>query len=132
MGKGHLSLGKTILTVEPGKGGEGSFVSRKTVEPGRGGEGYFVSRNNDSKCRTREKEGGGHLSLGTIILKGRGHLSIGTMFVTVEPRRAGRGHLSLGTIILGWGGGHLSLGTIILFQVHRERGRGGVMGVICL
>ena len=36
-----------------------------------------------------------------------------------------RGHL-------GGGGGHLSLGTIILFQVHRERGWGGVMGVICL
>ena len=32
----------------------------------------------------------------------------------------------------GGGGGHLSLGTIILFQVHRERGRGGVMRVICL
>ena len=52
------------------------------------------------------------------------------MIVAVEPRRVGRGHLSLGTIILG--GGHLSLGTITLFQVHRERGRGGVMGVICL
>ena len=59
MGKGHLSLGKTILTVEPGRGEVGSFVSRKTVEPGRGGEGSSVSRNNDSNCRTREKEGGG-------------------------------------------------------------------------
>ena len=71
MGKGHLSLGKTILTVEPGRGGEGSFVSRKTVELGRGGEGSSVSRNNDSNCRTREKKReGGHLSLGTIILRG--------------------------------------------------------------
>ena len=71
MGKGHLSLGKTILTVQPGRGREGSFVSRKTVEPGRGGEGSSVSRNNDSNCRTREKKReGGHLSLGTIILGG--------------------------------------------------------------
>ena len=55
------------------------------------------------------------------------------MIVAVEPRRAGRGYLSLGTIIRGGGGGHLSLGTITLFQVHRKRGRGGVMGVIfCL
>ena len=54
-----------------------SLVSRKT--------------DNDSNCRTREKEGGGHLSLETMIL-------------TVEPQRTGRGHLSLGTIILGGGG----------------------------
>ena len=73
MGKGHLSLGKT---VEPGRGGEGSFVSRKTVQ----GE-----------------VGKGHLSLGTMILTvepGRkregGHLSLGTMILTVEPGR-GRG-----------------------------------------
>ena len=52
MGRGHLSLGTMILTVESGRGGEGSFVSR----------------NNDSNCRTREKEGGGYLSIGTIIL----------------------------------------------------------------
>ena len=56
MGRGHLSLGTMILTVEAGKGGEGSFVSRiLTVESGRGREGSFVSRNNDSNCRTREK-----------------------------------------------------------------------------
>ena len=54
MGKGHLSLGKTILTVEPGRGGEGSFVSRKIVEPGRGGGGSSVSMNNDCNCRTTE------------------------------------------------------------------------------
>ena len=84
-----MSLGKTILTVEPGRGGEGSFVSRKIVEPGSGGEGSSVSRNNDSNCKTREKERGGHLSLGAMILtitrerEGRGHLSIGTMIVTV-------------------------------------------------
>ena len=47
MGRRHLSLGTMILTVEPGRGGEGSFVSR----------------NNDSNCRTMGKEGGGHLSL---------------------------------------------------------------------
>ena len=76
MGKGHLSLGTMILTVKPGRKREG---------------GSFVSRNNDSNCRTGEREG-------------RGHLSVGTMIVTVEPRRAGRGHLSLGTIILGEGG----------------------------
>ena len=39
VGKGHLSLGTMILTVEPGRGGEGSFVSR----------------NNDSNCRTRDR-----------------------------------------------------------------------------
>ena len=50
MGRGHLSLGTMILTVEPGKGGKGSFVSRK----------------NDSNCRTREREGRGHLSLGKL------------------------------------------------------------------
>ena len=83
-----MSLGTLILTVEPGRGGEGSFVSR----------------NNDSNCRTRERGGG------------RGHSSLGTMILGVERR-----------------GGHLSLGTITLFQVHcRERGRGGVMGAICL
>ena len=48
---------------------------------------------------------------------GKGHLSLGTMILTVEPGRKREG-------------GHLSLGTIILFPVHRERGRGGVMGVI--
>ena len=82
MGKGHLSLGKTILTVEPGRGGEGSFISRKTVEPGRVGEG--------------------HLTLGTMIVTveprraDRGHLSLGTIILW----EAGGGHLSLGTIIL--------------------------------
>ena len=50
VGRGHLSLGTMILTVEPGKGGKGSFVSRK----------------NDSNCRTREREGRGHLSLGKL------------------------------------------------------------------
>ena len=81
---------------------------------------------------------------------GRGHLSLGTMILTVKPGRGGEGSLSIGTMILtvepGRGsfisrnndsrcrkrGGHLSLGTIILFQVHRERGRGGVMRVFCL
>ena len=85
---------------------------------------------------------------------GRGHLSLGTMILTVKPGRGGEGSLSIGTMILtvepgrgeGEGSfisrnndsrcrkreGHLSLGTIILFQVHRERGRGGVMRVICL
>ena len=75
MGKGHLSLGKTILTVEPGRGGEGSFVSRKTVEPGRGEEGSSVSRNNDSNCKNQGERGRG------------GHLSLGTMILTVEPGR---------------------------------------------
>ena len=73
-----------------------SLVSRKT--------------DNDSNCRTREKEGGGHLSLGTMIL-------------TVEPQRTGRGHLSLGTIILGGGvRGHLCL-----FKCRTRE-----TGVICL
>ena len=45
MGKGHLSLGTMILTVEPGRKREG---------------GSFVSRNNDSNCRTREREGRDH------------------------------------------------------------------------
>ena len=39
MGRGHLSLGTLILTVEPGRGGEGSFVPGTmilTIEPGRG------------------------------------------------------------------------------------------------
>ena len=49
MGRGHLSLGTMILTVEPGRG-----------------EGSFISRNNDSRCRKKEGGGGGHLSLGTI------------------------------------------------------------------
>ena len=40
MGRGHLSLGKTILTVEPGRGGEGSFVARKTVQ-GEVGKGHL-------------------------------------------------------------------------------------------
>ena len=81
-----MSQGTMILTVKPGRGGEGSLsigTMILTVEPGRGEGGSFISRNNDSRCRKR-------------------------------------------------GGGHLSLGTIILFQVHRERGRGGVMRVICL
>ena len=42
VGRGHLSLGTMILTVEAGKGVEGSFVSR----------------NNESNCRTRERWGG--------------------------------------------------------------------------
>ena len=29
MGRGHLALGTMILTVEPGRCGEGSFVSRE-------------------------------------------------------------------------------------------------------
>ena len=37
MGKGRLSLGTVILTVEPERGGEWSFVSR----------------NNDSNCKTQ-------------------------------------------------------------------------------
>ena len=67
MVKGHLSLGKTILTVEPGRGGEGSSVSRNNDSNSRTREkeegGSFVSRNNDSNCRTREREGRGHLSI---------------------------------------------------------------------
>ena len=39
--KGHLSLGKMILSIEPRR---------------RGGGGSFASRNNSSNCRTR---GGG-------------------------------------------------------------------------
>ena len=81
---GHLSLGKMILSVEPGRRG-GSFASRnnssncRTRGGGGGGggggsfvlslfkcrtrdTGSFVSRNNDSKCRTS------HLSLGITIL----------------------------------------------------------------
>ena len=60
-GRGHLSLGTKVLTVESGRDGEGSFVSRNndsncqttilTVEPGRGGEWSFVSRNKDSNCK---------------------------------------------------------------------------------
>ena len=53
MGRGHLSLGTMILTVEPGRGGRGHLslgTMVLTVEPGRGGEGSFVSRNNDSNC----------------------------------------------------------------------------------
>ena len=79
MGRGHLSLGTMILTVEAGKGGDGSFVSRNT----------------DSNCRTRERWGGVICLLGTMILTvnqgevGRGHLSLGTMILTVEPGRGG-------------------------------------------
>ena len=40
MGKGHLSLGTMILTVEPGRKREGGHLSLGTmiltVEPGRG------------------------------------------------------------------------------------------------
>ena len=50
-----------------------------TVEPGRGGEGSFVNRNNDSNCRTRERGGG------------RGYLTLGTMIVGVERGRGGGG-----------------------------------------
>ena len=60
MGRGHLSLGTMILTVEPGRGGRGHLslgTMILTVEPERGGEGSFVSRNNDSNCRTRERGG---------------------------------------------------------------------------
>ena len=60
MGRGHLSLGTMILTVEPGRGGRGHLslgTMVLTVEPGRGGEGSFVSRNNDSNCRSRERWG---------------------------------------------------------------------------
>ena len=42
MGKGHLLLGTMILTVEVGRGGKGSFVSRNT----------------GSNCRTKERWGG--------------------------------------------------------------------------
>ena len=34
-----------------------------TVEAGRGGEGSFVCRNNDSNCRSRERWGGGVICL---------------------------------------------------------------------
>ena len=47
MGRGHLSLGTMILTVEAGRGVEGSFVCRNNdsnCKAGRGGEGSFVSR----------------------------------------------------------------------------------------
>ena len=64
MGKGHLSLGRMILTENHGE-----------VE----GRGSFVSRNNDCNCRTRERLGWG------------GHLSLGTMILTVEPVRGGEG-----------------------------------------
>ena len=50
-GRGHLSLVRMILTVEPGRGGRGHLsigTMILTVEPGRGGEGSFVNRNNDS------------------------------------------------------------------------------------
>ena len=53
VGRGHLSLGTMILTVEPG---EGSFVSRKnysncrTGGGGGGGGGHLCP----FKCRTRE------------------------------------------------------------------------------
>ena len=60
MGRGHLSLGTMILTVEPGRGGRGHLslgTKVLTVESGRGGEGSFVSRNNDSNCRSRERCG---------------------------------------------------------------------------
>ena len=89
MGRGHLSLGTMILTVEPGRGGEGSFVSLGTmiltVEPGRGGEGSFVNT-----------EPGRGVGVGVILEQGRG----------------GRGDLSLGTMILGverGGGGVICL-----------------------
>ena len=56
MGKGHLSLGTMILTVEPGRKREGGHLSLGTmiltVEPGRGRGG--VIRNNDCSCRTTE------------------------------------------------------------------------------
>ena len=70
----------------------------------------FVSRNNDPNCRTREKEGGGHLSIGTMIL-------------TVEPGRRGIGYLSLGTMILGVerGGG----GGVTCLFLSVEPGRQG-------
>ena len=72
MGRGHLSLGTMILTVEPGGKRRGSFVSRNNDSNCRTrekeGGGSFFNRNNNSNCRTRGKEGGGHLSLGTMIL----------------------------------------------------------------
>ena len=107
MGKGHLSLGKTILTVEPGRGGEASYVSRKTVKPGRGGEGSSVSRNNDSNCRTREKE------------KGESFVSRNNDSNCRTRKREGRGHLS---ILGGEGRGHLCL-----FKCRTRE-----TGVICL
>ena len=81
------------------------------------GRGH-LSQDNDSNCKTRERWGG-------VIVNRNNDSNCRT-----RERGRGRGHLSLGTMILGLerGGGHLSLGTIILFQVHRERGRGGVMG----
>ena len=80
VGRAHLSLGKIILTVEPGKGGEGSFVSRKNDSNCRtrerwGGSfvsGSSVSRNYDSNCRTMEKKGVGSFVSGTMILQGEG------------------------------------------------------------
>ena len=59
MGRGHLSVGTMILTVEAGRGvGRGVGTMILTVEAGRGGEGSFVCRNNDSNCRSRERWGG--------------------------------------------------------------------------
>ena len=65
MGRGHLSVGTMILTVEAGRGGEGSFVSR----------------NNDSNCRSRERWGPPHslvLQLESLFLQTNdpSHLSL--------------------------------------------------------
>ena len=72
MGRGHLSLGTLILTVEPGRGGEGSFVSRNNdsnVEPGRGGVGSFVN--------TEPGRGEG---VGVILEPGRGE-GVGVIYL---------------------------------------------------
>ena len=83
MRRGNLTLGTMILTVKPGRGGEGSFVSRS----------------NTYNCRTRER-GEGSLFLGTMIVTvepGRGEegsFVSRTMILTVEPGRGSKSHLS--------------------------------------
>ena len=70
--EGHLSLGKMILSIEPGRLGGGG-----------GGGGSFSSRNNSSNCRTM---GGGIICLFLSVESGtQGHLSLGIMILCVEP-----------------------------------------------
>ena len=59
MGRGHLSLGTMILTVEPGIGGMGHLsLGTMILDVERGGGGSFVSRNyNSIPSVHREGEG---------------------------------------------------------------------------
>ena len=80
MGRGHLSIGTMILTVEPGRGEGvgviylGTMILGVERGGGGGGGGHLSLDYNSIPSEQGEGEGrghGGHLSLGKMIFKCR-------------------------------------------------------------